>query len=186
MLQFDKCWTTKSETIWFCISNIGWFRDDIFFHVTHYDSLDSPLIFWHFRSVILGLMDFPWKNEGCFVETALKKQGIGMCSPFFWAGSFKRHLFQRFKIVAIHLVFVCLRGWNEFFWTQAMSFLLTTEKGKRSNLLWKEFEFFREVLGGKLVVKTHGNVWLEHGWKIHLLQDSKMSWFQLELFSRSY
>ena len=133
-----------------------------------------------------GIDGPPLEKRGVFCGDGIKKTGDWHVFPFFWAGSFKRHLFQRFKIVAIHLVFVCLRGWNEFFWTQAMSFLLTTEKGKRSNLLWKEFEFFREVLGGKLVVKTHGNVWLEHGWKIHLLQDSKMSWFQLELFSRSY
>ena len=79
-----------------------------------------PLLFFGKSDpFILGLMDFPWENEGCFVETALKNRGLAC--PFFWAESFKRHLFQRFKIVAIHLVFVMFTGVKRvLLWTQAM------------------------------------------------------------------
>lgn len=90
MLQFDKCWTTKNETIWFCISNIG-----IIFFLCH------PLWIIGFPSYFLALqirLFWDWwtslgKTRGVLWRRHFKKQWIGMCSPFFWAGSFKRHLF---------------------------------------------------------------------------------------------
>ena len=188
MLQFDKCWTTKSETIWFCISNIG-----IIFFLCH------PLWIIGFPSYffgksdpfILGLMDFPWENKGCFVETALKKQGIGMCSPFFGRGVLNVTFFNGLKLWQSTWFLWCLRGWNEFCCGRRRCNVCWPLRKAKGQICSEKTEFFREVLGGKLVVKTWTCVtgtwmedppssrfqsWLVSAWVLTILLNRRILW----------
>lgn len=82
MLQFDKCWTTKNETSYFE------YRDYIFSMSPIMNHWFPLLFFGTSDPFILGLMDFPWENEGCFVETAFKKTVDWHVFPLFLGGEF--------------------------------------------------------------------------------------------------